>query len=268
MDGTKQLGWVFNYNSDGRMIGQTYFDGDVSTPICAISYNGNEAIVIKTLTSPDVVEDTEIRITLDNEGKALKKIQRTFMEFKGSIIPQRQYIYDTVNYEYDAAGLLKKTTGGRFDSTWFNPNDLEIWVDRSTSTANYTTSDGNFLNSVEVSIINGSHLMNGTTYHFDNKRDEETWVYEYSKQYPNKTDFANAALLNELDIIPFVLNRNYKKMPDKIIWTLVSKDKNGNLLTSSDGGRNMTLEYDAKGYLSTVSSSYGQFSDQFFLAYE
>jgi len=43
---------------------------------------------------------------------------------------------------------------------------------------------------------------------------------------------------------------------------------NGNLLTSSDGGRNMVLEYDTKGNLSVVSSSYGQFSDQFFLTYE
>src|ERR1700741_2371748 len=88
MDGANQLAWVFNYDSNGRMVGQSWVESGVSTPISTISYNGNEAVIIKSLISPDVVEDTEIRITLDNEGKALKRIQRTFMEFKGSIIPQ------------------------------------------------------------------------------------------------------------------------------------------------------------------------------------
>ena len=262
--------WVFNYNEQGRLIGHLYHQ-DGSQPLSTISYTGNEAVMIMGNSSDNSVDDTEIKFTLDGDSKPVKSIQRTFIEFKGALTPQRYFYNDTIYYEYDALGLLKKTSEVRFDSLWQNPGNLEIHASRSRVTTDYTTNAGNLISSMRVRISNGLDMTSGTTNYYENRREEETWVYEYSKQYPNKTDFTNAYALNWLKHAPFLLNKNYKNMPDKIAHHLIIKDKEGKIIEKSDiGGRTMTLEFDANGYLSDIRSNldFGSFTSHYKLIYE
>ncbi len=268
-DGTNQHAWMFDYDSEGRLLGHSYVENSQAPlPWAALYYVGNVmAVINRAQTTDDLWEFTEIKLKLDTEGKILKRTQETIKKYRGANIPQDWYFYDTLTYEYDAEGLLKKAVGGQFDSTWFNPNNLEIQSFRTQSVTNYTVTDGNFTNSVKTSNITGNGFQNGHWFSYT-KTDEDTRTYEYTNLYPNKTDFSNTLYLNEQGFLPFLLNKKYKNMPDRISWSFISKDQNGNTLTSSNGVNNYTLEFDSEGYLSTIARNQGQPFEKLYFIYQ
>ena len=260
-------GEVFKYDASGRIFGKA--DLKTNEMVATISYNGNEAIILRSHSNAGVIIENEVRISFDSEGKPISRILRASLEYiSPNVPPQRDYVNDTLLYEYDAQGLLKRTVGRSFDSTWFNPNDLEIQSHRTESITTYTVSGGNVSGSVQVSSIGGMHWFRGTEFkYFENI--EDTYSYEYSKQYPNKTDFSNGALLNEFEVTPFLLNKNYKNMPDKITRTKISRDKNGVTMSTYNSVLDFTLEYDSKGYLSGIKNNAGvPPNEKFYFVYQ
>lgn len=268
-DGTNQHAWVFNYDTEGTLAGHSYVENNQPPlPWAGVFYVGDiMAVITRAEYTDDLWEHTEIKLTLDAEGKVLKRTQETIKKYRGANIPQDWYLNDTVTYEYDADGLLKRAVGGQFDSTWFNPNNLEIQSFRTQSITNYTVTGGNFSSSVKTGNITGNGFQNNHWFSYT-KTDEETRTYEYVNQYPNKTDFSNTLYLNEHGFLPFLLNKKYKNMPDRISWSFISKDQNGNTLTSSNGVNNYTLEFDSEGYLSTFARNQGQPFEKLYFIYE
>jgi len=261
-----QAGEVFKYDASGRIIGIANLKtNELGT---TISYNGNEAVIVKDHSSAGVIGETEVRITFDSQGKPISRILRTFREYiSPNTPPQRDYVNDTLLYEYDTQGLLKRTVGRSFDSTWFNPNDLEIQSHRTESVTDYSVSDGNLTGSVQISNVGGTHWFRGTEFKYV-EYIEDSYSYEYSKQYPNKTDFSNAAMLNEFEITPFLLNKHYKNMADKITRAKISKDRNGVIQYMYNSLSEFTLEYDSKGFLSGFKVNSTAPDIKFYLHYQ
>lgn len=262
-----QNGNTFKYDASGRIIAVINIKDNRT--IASVSYNGNEVIIDRGFSTPGTVtREDVVKIFLDSEGKPLTRIQRVFMEYSSpNTLPQKDFLNDTLLYEYDAQGLLKRTIGRTFDSLWFNPNDLETQSHWTESTTDYTVSNGNLTASVLNKNVGGAQWFRGTQFKYI-EYTEDKYFYEYSKQYSNKTDFSNTAILNELEVTPFVLNKNYKNIPDKITRSIVSKDKNGVIYNMYDSNSKFTLEFDSKGFLYGIKIDGSPVEEKKYLFYQ
>ena len=231
----------FEYNASGRIIkalSTTNNNAPVTT--ATISYNGNTITIV-----PEPVHTAgfdyvcEIRYTVDASGKPLQRAENLFDEFKSpGTFPQRDFMTDTTNYEYSPDGLLTKITGHSFDSTWYNPGAVNTNTTRRNYTFVYTNIGGN-LQKADKDITERYHVTTpgGSATTLRNKA--ETHQFAYTKGYPNKTDFSNAVILSELEILfpkIYPVNSAYKNVPDRITYTGIVKDGNTGAVISTDSG--------------------------------
>ena len=242
---------AIEYNSSGKIVKLT--SQSASQPLVTlfnVSYNGNEI----TMVVPEVINglarvtDT-LRLTTDRNGRVQTKIRVSSQEYFAN--PQRTYIYDTVLYEYDVAGLLAKELHYNKDSTWFNPSaGLRNSVSRTIGTAIYTNSNGNLTSINEVSDFTATTLDRGNIYLAKTNTVTVT-MFEYTKAFKNKTDFSNAAILNELRFLSGApLNKNYANLPEKTTITSTTKDGSGTIISNQSSTGSWSLSYNDYGFLS------------------
>jgi hypothetical protein len=208
----------YGYDKEGRITTITNYKDDEEPEIAAtISYKANEAIILSDPDfDPAYKQKSEVHLFLNAKGLTQKRIESTrwlgIAEFN---LNSERFIYDTLLFEYDAAGFLKKTIRSRYDSTWFNSKSNS--VRKVSSTATYTTQGGNLIAIDEYAVFpvisrddNMTTVTEGSS--------EYHCVFNYTKAYPNKTDFKNAAVLNEyLQPYEGILNPNYKNMHDQYV---------------------------------------------------
>jgi hypothetical protein len=248
----------FEYDGSGRIVKVTVQENNQpATTMLTISYNGSEVTLTEPVIGPAVV--SEIKLTLDAEKRVIKRTKYSFLEFTPPIAnPQRTYIYDTLLYEYDATGLLKKVTGSNYDSTWYDPGSPLTSVMRSASIANYTTVNNNLTTINKVTTTNSTvrNAAGNTVSSSGSMEDNKT--LQYNRGYSNSTDFTNTAILNEVELFSLSpLNKNYKSLPEKASSTHTTKDQAGNVISNTNAVVDATLTYNSYGFLSSVSTTPG-----------
>lgn len=184
------------YDSQNRIIAVKQGENN-ATPatFVTVSYTGNEAVLISHPTYDPAFDITkEVRLILNGSGQLLKKTGYVNMVAKTNPLSRRSR-HDTLVCEYDAAGFLKYTTWNLFDSTQSDPGYTA--VDQAITKDTFTTTNNNLVKKDRLlqytrTITNGG----GTT--ISGGSAENHSLFGYEKLYPNKTDFTNAAILNEV----------------------------------------------------------------------
>jgi hypothetical protein len=244
----------YGYDNQGRIITITnHENSDQPVVAVTIDYTGDEVVLLShPETDPLYKTTTEVHLTLDANGKMLKRIEYTQDESMTIVVPTAgKFTKDTLLCDYDAAGLLKKTSEIRFDSTWSDPTSYR--ASRLTATSTYTNNSGNLTTFDEYAVypVNSSNggviTVSGGTSEYHNE-------FKYTKTFPNKTDFKNAAVLNEYALYfePF-LNINYNSMPDQVIRNSIDKDINGSVIFTGTSTIDIERAYNSDGLLSSVS---------------
>ena len=244
----------YNYDNNNRIVAiKQYKNSDEPVTAVTISYNGNEVVL---LSHPDVEpaydETTEVHLSLDENGRLLKRIEYTYeVEKVFSSKPSEIFRYDTLLCEYDAAWLLKSTTESRYDSIYVDVTHNN--VSHLTSAASYTNDGNNLISINEHANYPGAIRADGVTTASGGSSDYHN-IFSYSKSFPNHIDFKNAVILNEYKLYyesPF--NSNYKNMPDQITSSSTDKDINGTIIFSGTTIINIERTYNDKELLSTVN---------------
>jgi YD repeat-containing protein len=182
---------LYNSNSPNEII--------VAVP--AIVTNGNE------------ITDTT-HLFLDGNNRVTKRIRLAFETYYApQNLPKRTYTFDTTTYEYDGAGLLIKETRGGIDSTWFNPGTVETTNTRTTGESTYTNTNGDL--KLVISLTHTTTITRaGSNTFIDIHGSKGNLSFQYVQLYPNKTDFKNAAVLNQLELFgDLPMNKNYQHLP-------------------------------------------------------
>ncbi len=241
------------YNSSGKV---TRITNQLGTNAAAttfdIIYSGNQitlaSLAVDSVNRP--YADT-IRLTVDNDGKVLKRIRYTFYLYPGTGQAfQRQFIYDTLQFEYDAIGLLTKEIHGSCDSTWKNPYSPSSDVHRESIVSNFTIVNNN------ATVKKGNGFITTVHYSGSNKTSnvdsaEVITNFDYTHAYTNKTDFSNAAILDEIDRFSYLpVNKSYANLPEKVDYKLTQKSLNGTTLSATYSTYNFQFNYNSDGYLS------------------
>jgi len=244
---------VFEYNSAGKISSvRSAMNSDAPAAIFDVLYSGNEIILAKPEqnSSGIVLRDTT-RLIIDN-NRVQKRIEYSFAEFKApSNIPQRTFTYDTVIYEYDATGLLKKTVQSRRDTTWFNPGSVQTNTETRHGTETYTNTNRNLTAIDGVIDFSTVSQQNGQTY-ISKRSTVNTTTFQYTKNSANKMDFSNAAIVNELALFTNApLNPNYANLPDKQSFTYTEKDDNGTVVSTQTFDASFLFDYNSYGFLKT-----------------
>ncbi len=143
--------YIYDNNNRITSIKQSRNSDELVTAV-TISYNGNEVVLI---SHPDIEpaynETTEVHLSLDENGRLLKRIEFTHGVAKiSSAQPPETFRYDTLLCAYDATGLLKTTTGSRYYSIYVDA--MHNSVTHFTSAASYTN-NGNNLTSINESVF-------------------------------------------------------------------------------------------------------------------
>jgi hypothetical protein len=78
-------------------------------------------------------------------------------------------------------------------------------------------------------------------------------TFEYEKKFPNRFDFRNEAVINELYLFPEIrLNRHYLYMPDKVSRTDVTTNDKGEVTSTYTSSYNYEYAYNSFGFVSSV----------------
>ncbi|MFT3934071.1 MAG: hypothetical protein QM726_10685 [Chitinophagaceae bacterium] len=252
----------YSYDAQGRItsITQQKNNGQPTLSL-TVNYQGNEAVLLSFPdTDPAYVQKKQVRYTLDATGLPLQRIEFTQLTAKlVPVNPSQEFRNDTIMYEYDASGMLAKTTRSRRDSVWVETNYTIIR--QFSSRATYSNSNGNlqlydeYVTYPIVTMQGGMTTVSGgsSAYH---------QVYQYTKAFPNKTDFNNAFVLNEIKAsYEPLLNSHYKNMPDKVISDNTDKDMNGVTIFKGIDTINMDRLYNENGLLSSVRIPPGHTQD-------
>jgi hypothetical protein len=259
---------AYAYDNSDRIISITnYENSDPPAVDVTITYNNNEAILLShPQEDPLYNRTTEVHLTLDENGRMLKRIEFTQDISKTSPVQTAGHIrYDTLLCTYDAGGLLNKTTESRYDSTLSDPTSYS--AGSLADTATYTNEGGHLTTVDEYAVYPrtvsqaGVITLAGGTSRYHNE-------FRYTKSFPNKTDFKNAAVLNEYALYyELLLNSNYKNMPDQAIRNTIDKDINGTVIFTGTSTVDIEREYNTDGLLSTVNvlSQNTPFNHQIFL---
>jgi len=258
-DSTGTYRTVFDLDDLGRII-KVHESAAPQAAIMNVVYQNNQIIITQPQTNSDAITTIDSVVLIMNaDNRVQKRIATSFLETKSPLnLPQRSYIYDTTIYEYDGAGLLNKETYRQRDSTWFNPGRVQIFLSIRNGMSTYVNSNGNVMSTNSNLEINSSTDQNGTLY-----TSKHTIVsnasFEYTKGYANKTDFRNAAVLDELNLLQIHFNRNYKNLPDKIKRSSEEKDERGTIVSNTATNSDIVVTYNSYGFITSANNGSPKF---------
>lgn len=250
---------TLDYDGQGRItrIAQST-NNNPPVPKATISYSGNEVLIVEPAVNNAAQAFTrEIKYVVDGSYKPLSRIEQQTLEFKAPAnIPQRTYYSDTAVYTYDAGGLLLRKTGTTRDSTWFNPGQVQISVGTQAYTTSYTNANGNLSEMVKATTEK-YRMESGSVTYTDQSSEEEKFTFEYLKSYANQTDFKNAFLLEEFEVLlyHYPLNKNYRNLPDKFTHTIVTRDAAGDITSNESTTATIALSYNQYGFVGLIGDN-------------
>ncbi len=242
----------YGYDNSGRIITISQYENDAQPAVTVnINYSGND-VVLSSFPADDPAfnKTKEVHLTLDAAGRMMKRIEYTHGLAKTPPGQQSEtFKYDTLVLEYDAAGFLNKSTGGRYDSIWVDPTYNSIT--RFSSVTNYSTGAGNLINSDEY-VVYPVITRQGSVTTVSGGSSEYHHVFNYTRSFANKTDFKNAAILNEYRLYyePY-LNISYKNMTDQVITNNLDRDINGSVIYTGNSTINIERMFNSDGLLSS-----------------
>jgi hypothetical protein len=258
-DSTGTYKTVFDLDDLGRII-KVHESGAPQVAIMNVVYQNNQIIITQPQTNNDAITTIDSVVLIINaDNRVQKRIATSFLETKPPLnLPQRTYIYDTTIYEYDGAGLLNKETYRQRDSTWFNPGQVQIFLSIRNGMSTYVNSNGNVMSTNSNLESTSSTYQNGTLYTSKHTIMSNT-SFEYAKGYANKTDFRNAAVLDELNLLQIHFNRNYKNLPDKIKRSSEEKDERGTIVSSNATNSDIVVTYNSYGFITSANNGSHRF---------
>jgi len=218
-----------------------------------VLYNANNpneiTVAMPALSNSGTEHADTTHLLLDANGSVTKRIHYAFEEYKPPAAPQRTYWFDTTTYVYDGAGLLIKETRSLRDSTWLNAGFVQTTNTRTTGESIYTNVNGDLkgvisLNHITTTTRTGSNtivVMRGSSGNLS---------LQYIQSYPNKTDFKNAAVLNELKLFgDLPMNKNYQHLPSYTQLIYQELDQNGATISGHTSSTNNQFAYNYYGFV-------------------
>jgi hypothetical protein len=194
----------FEYDTQGR-ISKVFSYTNTQTPtlVSEINYSGNETVIKQpVISNGNLIQTAEVRYSVDNSNRPLKKISTETLEFLVTANGvQKTFITDTTVYEYDGVGLLLKSSRSKKDSVWTSGTITGNWeanVSLTKGTANFTNVNGN-INQIEFldNILFISSAYNRSPGITGKQSEELSIKYEYDKNYANKTDMITRIAFGE-----------------------------------------------------------------------
>jgi hypothetical protein len=259
----------FDYNTAGKITKiSTSVNNNNPETYAVITYTGPEIIITAPPVSNTALDAaSEIRYTTDAAGKPLKRISYERYQYKAPINnPQVTVITDTALYSYDNFGLPAKVEGSNLDTTWYNPGTVQTTNLYSLYTATYTNMDNNLTQIAKTTNIAGRYKQNAGVF-ISSRRMEEVYKYSYTGDYSNQLDFTNAVILSELDILfntEYILNKAYKSLPNKITYSMITKDLlNGTTINSDNSTQNAVVKFNEKGLIASITVGNNQSVKEF-----
>lgn len=245
---------TIEYDASGRIskISSRLNNGPVLS-LFDVTYSNNEIrlIYLQSNTAAKKTSDT-IWLVLDNKQRILQRRSHRYLAVVSlQEPPQNRYTYDTTNFEYDAAGLLKKQNWSLRDSLWSNNGMIRIYNTYATSTTNYTIQGDKVVNA-NVSGNREIQLRHSGSLSISNYSHTSKHTYHYTKAYPFKTDFSNAAVLNEMNFFNSVgFSKSHAFIPNMIETSAEDKDGNGTITSSDNYTINQHYTYNSYGFIAS-----------------
>ena len=249
--------YSLEYDATGKISRITYqSQQEPRTTLYNISYGTNSIQLARpAFRSPAVSIYDTIRLIMDGYYNILERTQFRFVETKApDNIPGKTFLFDTTRFEYNY-GMLLSLTHNKFDTSWSKgnaPGAEESKANRLNEVANYIIDGNKLLGVTSISDVSKITYKNsGVT---TTLNDEElTIAFEYAKSYPNKTDFSNCAVLNELHLfaseMPF--NKSWSLLPDKVKRLKTIKLKDGTVISTTNEAAGHEFTFNSNGYLVT-----------------
>jgi hypothetical protein len=250
----------FEYDQADRIIKLlSSKNNDAPLTVAAVSYNSNKVTIL-----PNPIHNAgfdyvdEIEYTVDANNKPVQRIQNVYREFKSPVSnPQKDFESDTANYEYDVTGLLVKVKGSRRDSTWYDPGTGALTYTYNRQNTSLFTNSGSNLEKIAKTTLQKHRFISGSTTVLTDRDIEETYSYEYTHAYTNKTDFTNAFILTEFNVLydnAYPLNKNYKNVPDKISFSRITREAaTGAIVESSSSITNVLMGFNNRKFITSVN---------------
>ena len=248
---------TFEFDQEGRItkLSGVKNNGTPSVGLI-ITYSGNVATFSDgPWSNGPLYENRIVRYQLNNDHQPILRTEYDSFFISPPEPPQRTIKTDSTRYEYDAAGLLKKVTGTYIDSTWTNQGFVQTSTIRSTYTRDYTNSNGK-LTGITTHVQEKSITKNASYQASSSSTTEGTHTFEYPHNEPHKTDFSNTWLLAELHILyepEYPLTSSYSYFPEKVTYSEVTKDANGQIINTRSDSRTLMLDLNSFGFISAYT---------------
>ena len=254
--GTSTLHISFVYDPNGKIRQITSRLDNAASPniLYNVLYNANNPNEIVVAVPAIVTIGNEItdttRLFVDGNNMVTKKIRFAFEGYKApQNLPKRTYTFDTTTYEYDGAGLLIKETRGGIDSTWFNPGIVETTNIRTTGESAYTNTNGDLKKVISLNHTTTTTRVGSNTI-IEIRGSSSNFSLQYNQLYPNKTDFKNAAVLNQLNLFAGLpMNKNYQHLPSYTQLIYQELDQNGGTISGYTSFSNNQFAYNYYGFV-------------------
>ncbi|MEO6547313.1 MAG: hypothetical protein ABIN94_04915 [Ferruginibacter sp.] len=218
-----------------------------------IDYKGNEAVLISFPNiEPSYKRTKEVHLSLTENGKMLKRIEYTHgVSINPAVLLPETFLYDTLTCAYDAAGFLTETSRSLYDSS--GGDQANNAGSRLTSTTTYTIQAANVVSSDEHAIYRVTRRNAGIVTTTGGNSDYHH-TFNYTKKYPNQTDFKNVAVLNEfLDYYELVMNVQQKNMPDQVVINTIERDLSNAVTFTLNTTVDIERAYNGEGLLSNIN---------------
>jgi hypothetical protein len=253
----------FVFDNEDRIISVQVSFAGTQTAVANISY-GAGTIVINPVHPTTVEKSTQISYSIDGNGLPLIRTSYDSLDYDSLTgNTQRDYIYDTTQYFYNAQGLIVKKLYTRKDSTYFDPGGSPQIIIDLTQIENDYTYNGEFLTNVtrnsEMSFNTYSIVYQNTV--ATKQTQIDTWNFNDSKHFPNKWDYNNQVVIQELGFLPdFFLvgdiNKINSALPSGYQHSSITKDENGTVIGTGNDSKTFDLSY--SGSFMTGTQENGQ----------
>jgi len=254
-DGVRAYTTLFTYDDQARVVKvEQVRAGEAATVLATISYRGNEMIMLTPeVRQPDATIKQKVIYTLNEQYLPLRRLTLDTLFF-GPPNVQRDYNTDTIDYTYDASGLLVRKTGRGRDSSW-SSGGAYIQIETRQLTGMYTNTNGNLTSYEQVFVKNLKSVINGSVMSTNKTTYEEAITYDYTKKLPNKIDPRNAIIFSEFVALlqeHYPWNSFYRNSPNGYSASWKEKDANNTVTDSRSFTNQPDVWLNKIGYIEKI----------------